>query len=152
MIGFSENRIFKIRICIKEELKLESFWLINPGPLNIFEIFECSLIPLCNLESKALSYFPFHPYYKMTPSECREKVLSLTILSISITSSTNISLVFIAVSQKFGTPFSEPSTRKGKLFPLIQTFPELQFFCTFNITLYYLQVLFLLLPQPWRHL
>lgn len=36
MICFSQDRVWKVRIGIKKELKLESFRVIYPDPLNVF--------------------------------------------------------------------------------------------------------------------
>jgi len=49
MICLRQDRVWKIWIGIKEELKLEPFRVIDPAPLDIFEKLESSFIALRNL-------------------------------------------------------------------------------------------------------
>lgn len=101
VICFRQNRVLEEWISIKIKIKLESFWIVDSGPFNIFEELQGTFITLRNLVTN----------YNQTNVEITENCLRIIInrkwnYISTLTSSASTSLFFIAVSQKLGTPFS----------------------------------------------
>lgn len=55
MIRFRKERILEIRISIKEELQLKTFWVVNSTPLDIFEVLESPFIMLLDLPEETVN-------------------------------------------------------------------------------------------------
>lgn len=109
VISFGQDSIWKIRIRIEKELKLESFSVLELRPLDVFQERQSFLITLGNLihneaMKRSLQNKWLFMIIKNQTLKCK-KMLTIEHFC-QLTSSVTTSLFCKAMSQKDGTPFS----------------------------------------------